>query len=262
MSKGNLNACLAVTLVYEGGYVDHPSDPGGATNMGITIGTLKAWRGRQVTKADVRALKLDEVERIYQRNYWNPVRGDDLPAGVDLAVFDFGVNSGVSRSARYLQASVGAAQDGVIGAKTLTAVASRDAADLVKAICAKRLGFVRGLKTFSVFGRGWSRRIADIEARGVKMALQSAGLSFIGVQNTLKLDGKAAAAKSKANDRVAGGVGAGGSVGAGAGATVDLNWWIIGGVLLVVAAVVVMVKSRAMVQKDRAEAYQRAAVSG
>ncbi|HEY7821399.1 MAG TPA: glycosyl hydrolase 108 family protein, partial [Acidimicrobiia bacterium] len=122
MAKGNFPKCLAVTLTHEGGYVNHPRDPGGATNLGVTHKTLAAHLGRPVSKQDVRNLTQGDVEPIYRRGYWLPVKGENLPHGVDLAVFDFGVNSGPSRSAKYLQGVVGVAKDGKIGPKTLIAV--------------------------------------------------------------------------------------------------------------------------------------------
>lgn len=94
MAAANFERALALVLVHEGGYVDHPAYPGGATNLGITIGTLSDWLDRAATKAEVRALTKATVAPIYRKNYWDAVRGDDLPSGVDYCVFDFAVNSG------------------------------------------------------------------------------------------------------------------------------------------------------------------------
>lgn len=165
------DACLSHVLRHEGGYVDHPHDPGGATNMGITHITLADWRGGPVTKDDVRELTRREAAAIYRANYWNRVHGDELPAGLDLAVFDFAVNSGVARAARHLQAAVGVDRDGAIGPVTLAAVARRDAVVLMQALNGRRLDFLRGLDTWQHFGRGWQRRVNEITAAATAMAL-------------------------------------------------------------------------------------------
>lgn len=170
MSRQNFPACLAITLRHEGGYVDHPRDPGGATNMGITRGTLAAWRGRAVSKQEVRDLTKEEVGAIYRRNYWNPVQGDNLPDGMDLVAYDGGVNSGPARGAKWLQKGLRVAADGKIGKQTLSAaINTRDGVTAIQRACAARMGFLRGLRTFSTFGRGWSRRVAEIEAEAVAM---------------------------------------------------------------------------------------------
>lgn len=155
---------LNFTAREEGGWSDHPDDPGGATNHGITIATLAAWRGQPVTKADVRALTTDEARAIYRANYWNPVRGDDLPHGLDLAMFDWGVNAGPGRAVRGLQRIVGVSADGAMGPMTLGAVRQRHCATLINALCDARLAHLRGLDTWPTFGRGWSGRVARVRA--------------------------------------------------------------------------------------------------
>jgi lysozyme family protein len=170
--SGNTNfpACLDIVLAKEGGYVDHPADPGGATNLGITFATLSAWRGHPITKADVAALTKAEAGEIYRAKYWNPTRCADLPAGLDLAVFDYGVNSGVGRPARALQKILGVPQDGVIGPVTLAAIKQRDPRELIEALCDERLRFLRSLPTWGVFGRGWTSRVEDVRVRARGMA--------------------------------------------------------------------------------------------
>lgn len=177
MANGNFKACLAVTLSHEGGWSDHPRDPGGATMKGITIKRYRDFKPG-ATKDDLRAISDAEVEQIYHTGYWASVRGDDLPAGVDLAVFDFGVNSGPGSAAKHLQEVVGVKQDGGIGPVTLAALADLRGDDVVRKLCDRRLSFLRGLKTFDTFGNGWSRRIADIEARGVAMSANGSSFSF------------------------------------------------------------------------------------
>lgn len=161
--------CLAFTLKYEGGYVDHPADPGGATNLGITQKTLSAWRGYGVSKAEVRALGKPEAGQIYRKQYWDTVRADALPAGVDLVVFDFAVNSGPARAAKALQRALGVDPDGVVGTVTLDALTGKDPRQLVTAICDERGKFFRSLSTFKTFGKGWMARLSAVRAAGHRM---------------------------------------------------------------------------------------------
>lgn len=159
---------LRSVLVHEGGYVNHPADPGGATNQGIIQRTYDAWRrGRDERIRSVREIEADEVRAIYQAQYWAAVAGDELPVGLDYAVFDFGVNSGPARAARFLQAQLGVVQDGQIGAITLAAAAEADVERVIRNLCAARLQWMRGLSTWEHFGRGWTRRVEG-ERRGVQ----------------------------------------------------------------------------------------------
>lgn len=162
--------CVAEVLKHEGGFVHHPRDPGGATNRGITLATLADWRGREVTPADVQAMTEAEAREIYRARYWNAVQGDHLPAGVDLAVFDLAVNSGVGRAARMLQQQLGVTVDGAIGPRTLAAVGRVNASRLTGDLCRARLAFLRGLSTWDVFGKGWERRVADVQRAALEMA--------------------------------------------------------------------------------------------
>lgn len=162
--------CVAEVLRHEGGFVRHPRDPGGATNRGITLATLADWRGRAVTPADVQALAEAEAREIYRAKYWNAVQGDHLPAGLDLAVFDLAVNSGVGRAARMLQRQLGVAEDGAIGPRTLAAMGRVNAARLAGDLCRARLAWLRGLSTWDAFGRGWERRVVDVERAALEMA--------------------------------------------------------------------------------------------
>lgn len=163
MSKGFTPDIQKYVLASEGGYVNHPRDPGKATNMGITIGTLRAWRGRPVTNADVRNLSQEEALQIYKAQYWDTVRADQLPLGLDYLTFDYGVNSGPARAIKDLQRTVGATADGVIGQKTLEAIATAirrmGMKGLLEAYATRRWNFVQRLSTFSTFGTGWRRRI-------------------------------------------------------------------------------------------------------
>ncbi len=256
MAKGNLSACLAVTLPYEGGYSDHPKDPGGATNRGITIGRLSEVRGTAVTKADVKTLGLPETKRIYDRYYWVPVSGENLPFGVDLAVFDFGVNSGPSRAVKYLQRIVKVAQDGRMGPTTLRAVQAANGKVVIQALCHDRLGFMHALAIWDTFKGGWSARVAGIEAKGVAMWLKAA--SFLPVKDALADEASKAKSVSSKQTTGAATVGGGGVATAGGGDQVlggHVDWRLIAvlGAIAVAAIVVLLLKAKH--NRDRAAAY-------
>ena len=168
--NSNFDESLAMVLKHEGGWVNHPKDPGGETNMGVTKRVWEEWIGQRVAPGSLKTLTVDDVAPLYKEKYWDRVRGDDLPSGVDYAVFDFAVNSGVSRAIRMLQQIVGVTADGIIGPKTLAAVRDRNPRDLIDEICDKRLAFLQGLPTWPTFGRGWSRRVADVEKTAFYMA--------------------------------------------------------------------------------------------
>jgi len=158
--KENYAQALKQVLKYEGGKVDDPRDPGGRTAYGITQDTYDAWRKKQgLPNADVFTISQTEVASIYKYEYWDAICGDDLPSGVDFAVFDYAVNSGVSKAAKTLQSVVGVTQDGQIGPQTIQA-----AKDYVAmAVTNKRLAFMQSLSIWSVFGKGWAARIEDVK---------------------------------------------------------------------------------------------------
>lgn len=160
--------CLAHVLRHEGGYADHPADPGGATNMGITRKTLARWRKVSpwwnLAKAEVKNLTRAEACRIYRALYWDLCRAGQLPPGIDLCVFDFAVNSGPGRAIRTLQKALGVKTDGIVGPLTLAAAEAASARVIVEKVCDERLGFLRVLTTFAVFGRGWTSRVDAIRA--------------------------------------------------------------------------------------------------
>jgi lysozyme family protein len=161
MTRTRFDQCLDEVLRHEGGYSDHPSDPGGATNMGITRKTLARWRKVSpwwnLPKLAVAQLARDEAARIYRASYWERIKAGSLPPGLDLAVFDYAVNSGPDRAVRALQVELGTVADGHIGPLTLEAVRvqidNSGAGGLIDALCTRRLNFLSQLSTFSVFGR-------------------------------------------------------------------------------------------------------------
>lgn len=154
----NFDAAFQHVLKAEGGYIHHPSDPGGATNMGIT----EAVARRVGYKGPMQDLPVDLAKRIYLEEYWKPVRAEELPPAVRYAVFDAAVNSGVKQSVLWLQRALGVADDGVFGPKTLEAVNAANPDALRARIIAQRLRFLTNLNTFGAFGRGWTRRCAEI----------------------------------------------------------------------------------------------------
>ena len=161
--------CLPIILASEGGFVNNPNDPGGATNLGITIGTLSGWLGRPATVQDVQALTAATVAPIYQADYWNVCQCDSCPAGVDLMVFDESVNQGPGRAIRSLQAAVGVAVDGAFGPATLAAVQACDPTQTINAIAADRQAYYRSLPTFATFGNGWLARVQRTQADALGM---------------------------------------------------------------------------------------------
>jgi lysozyme family protein len=166
----SFEACLPIILQSEGGFVDNPDDPGGATNLGITIGTLSGWLGRPATVADVQALTPQTVAPIYQANYWDKTACDSWGAGVDLMVFDEAVNQGPGRAILTLQTALGVTADGAVGPATQAAAQMENAADIITKMSAIREAFYRGLPTFAEFGTGWMNRLTRTTALAQQMA--------------------------------------------------------------------------------------------
>lgn len=172
---------LNFVLRKEGGWSDHPSDPGGATMRGITLATYRAWRASrglpEPTKADLRNISDDEVREIYRANYWDACRCDDLPPPIALNIFDMAVNAGPARAIRLLQQALGVTEDGIIGPETLGAARSADQRDLAIEYGARRIVYYGNLSTFSTFGLGWTRRTLNAIGASLALAAQSANLS-------------------------------------------------------------------------------------
>lgn len=158
----NFTEALEHVLKHEGGFVNHPKDPAGITNLGVTIAVWEEWVGRESSEKEMRSLTPEMVAPLYKRKYWDRVKADDLPSGVNYAVFDASVNSGTGRAAKWLQEAVGAVADGAIGPNTLAKVKAHDADALVNAYCDNRLNFLKSLKTFDTFGKGWTRRVEEV----------------------------------------------------------------------------------------------------
>jgi lysozyme family protein len=164
--KINFAQALGLTLRHEGGFVSHPKDPGGSTNKGVTLATFSLYLGRKATVDELKMISDTQLCEIYRKQYWDKVRGDDLPGGLDFCVFDFAVNSGPGRAAKMLQDLVGAEADGSIGHKTVAAVLEHVSREtLPKTIDqyqAKRLHYLQALPHWDTFGKGWGRRVNEV----------------------------------------------------------------------------------------------------
>jgi lysozyme family protein len=177
-------------LINEGGYVNHPSDPGGPTNFGVTLRDYRRYVRAGATADDLRGMKVEDAKAIYREKYWNAMCGDMLPAGVDYCVFDYAVNSGTSRAPKVLQRILGVPVTGCIDETTLAATRERDARTVVQAMCDERLRFLQALKTWPVFGRGWSKRVGEVRAAALAMADKAAGRAPIGGAPSSRAPGK------------------------------------------------------------------------
>ena len=168
--KRSFKSALKHVLVHEGGWADHPKDPGGATMKGVTLTTYRRHFGPTKSKQELRNISDKELGDIYRSGYWDKCHCDELPKGLDYAVFDAAVNSGPGRSARWLQAAVGAKQDGGIGPKTLEKVNEHDPVAVTSDICDLRLSFLQSLNNWATFGKGWNRRVEGVRVTAIAMA--------------------------------------------------------------------------------------------
>ena len=170
MAENNWIKCLEAILHHEGGYVNHPKDPGGETNLGVTKRVYEDFGGTK----DMKSLTREDVEPIYKKNYWDKMKCDDLPSGIDLCVFDFGVNAGPRRAGKYLQTLVGATADGIIGPGTLGVlnryIGTADTREgVIKSYQNARQSYYENLSTFKTFGKGWTRRVNETTELALKM---------------------------------------------------------------------------------------------
>ena len=163
--KDNFDECLKMLLHHEGGYVNHPSDPGGETNLGVTKKVYQEWGGTK----DMKDLTVEDVAPIYKKEYWDRCKCDDLESGVDWAVFDWAVNSGTGRAAKAIQKICGAAQDGAIGPKTLALIGTQNTQYVIEEFGKIRQDFYESLKTFDTFGKGWTRRNKETTEKALEM---------------------------------------------------------------------------------------------
>lgn len=217
--KQTYNEAMDKVLADEGGYTNDKADPGGPTNWGITIHDARMYWKPNATATDVRKMPKSVAMDIYAKHYAAPVHYDDLPPGTDYAVLDYGINSGVSRSAKVLQRLVGATADGVIGPQTIAATLKKDQVQLIKDIYAERLRFLKSLRTWPTFGKGWGRRVKEGQALALKL------------NEKYKNDFRPKAVSSATPAVVAGTATAGAVVGSAAVASTSTHWleWIAAG---------------------------------
>ena len=167
--RGNFEECLALVLRSEGGFVNNPRDPGGMTNLGVTKVTYEGYVNRHVDEAEMRSLTPALVAPLYKKMYWDRIKGDDLPVGVDYCLFDLAVNSGVGKAGKLLQMALDVPADGLIGPMTLRALENRDPEEIIQQVCQERLDFLQSLNTWNTFGKGWGRRVAEVEQHATAM---------------------------------------------------------------------------------------------
>ncbi|WP_336800639.1 glycoside hydrolase family 108 protein [Kaistia sp. MMO-174] len=261
MSSSRFLACLADTRRHEGGYSTNRADPGNWTGGKVGKGELKGTKAGIAASShpnlDIKNLTDAQIAQIYEAEYWRVVRGDDLPAGVDLTTFDYGVNSGNARSIKALQKASGTGQDGKVGPATLAAVRAKSPTKLIQTINDARLGFLQGLTNWTTFGKGWGARVGDIRARSLLMA----GAAIADLQAIASNDNKKAQADEKgATAVIAAGTGSG--TGAVTGSVpsdqfVNFNWTTVVGLAVAAGVLVVcgvVLKRRAQARRAMADA--------
>ena len=167
--QANYDKCLETILHHEGGYVNHPKDPGGETNLGVTKRVYVEHGGQK----NMKDLTVEDVAPIYKKGYWDKMKGDELPTGLDLCVFDFGVNAGPGRSAKYLQTMIGTVADGGIGPNTLAKlkeyVEKHGIEKCIEDFQGARQDYYEKLSTFATFGKGWTRRVDETTELALSM---------------------------------------------------------------------------------------------
>ena len=166
----NFRDCLALVLKHEGGYVDHPKDPGGRTNLGVTQRVWEEWVKHPVTEKDMRELTPALVAPMYEMKYWRTSYCEKLPRGLDLLVFSMAVNAGSGRSVKLLQDAIGVVADGIIGPRTMARINEANVETLIDKFSEARRAYYKGLKLFPVFGRGWLNRTDKERIEALDMA--------------------------------------------------------------------------------------------
>lgn len=243
--------CHNITAKWEGGWSDHKADPGGKTMYGVTEAVYHSWlKVRGLPMKPVRNISISEALIIYREQYWNPTAVKfNLFPGVDLAVYDAAVNSGLSRGIKWLKASAG----------------SNDHSETVKRICRARLSFMQSLAIWKTFGKGWGRRVADIEAKGVAMALAAMGMSEAAVKVAANKESEAAKKQASTAAKTAAGTASTSAASGGApvieptAVTDTATLWALGAVCVVGIVVTVYLIAKHRAASARAEAYKEVA---
>lgn len=225
MAASSFERSVQYVLTHEGGYTNHPSDPGGPTNWGITLHDARLYWKRNASALDVRAMPLSVAKQIYRERYWNALRCDELPLGVDYALFDYGVNSGVGRARKVLMRIVAARMPDAKLADVFSAAGKIAADRLIRDLCAERRAFLRGLKTWPVFGRGWARRVMEVEANALALA-RGARENAVRVSTPAIIPGNVQGRGKIPTSPHAQAAGAGAAISIGAGAAMFASNWI------------------------------------
>lgn len=169
----NFLDCVHVTLGIEKGYVNNPNDTGKATNLGITIGLLSEWSGKQCTDDDVKNLTVAEALKLYQELFWEPCECEEMPKPVALVVFDAAVNSGQGRAIKWLQYAIGVIADGVVGPNTLSRLhAVKDLKQVIDDATESRLEFLQARINWNDFKNGWQSRINLVRDTATTWSMQ------------------------------------------------------------------------------------------
>ena len=257
MTQENFTAVMDEIFKHEGGYVNHSKDPGGETNFGISK--------RSYPRVNIKGLTKNTAGNIYRRDFWPKAKGDFLPDGLDLVSMDGSVNSGPKRGAKWLQRGIGVKADGSIGPKTIEAAFKADLLAIQRA-CAARMGFLRGLRTWTSFGKGWSRRVASVEAVGVSMWLKTyeSATSLVPSADkpraVLVAEAQTADAKSKSQGKASASTAGGGAVGGTGAEAYGVEPWMIAVGIAVLLLGVVVLWGQSRNDRNRAEAYQNEAI--
>jgi lysozyme family protein len=167
--QSNWKRSFELMLQSEGGFANHPSDPGGMTNLGVTKATWENWVGRQSDESEMRSLTADKVEPMYKKKFWDAVRGDEVKIGLDYLLFDFAVNASPGRSIKTLQTSIGVPADGGFGPVTMAAMKSYEPVKLIERFSQAKEDFYRSLNTFDTFGKGWLNRVERVKGEALTM---------------------------------------------------------------------------------------------
>lgn len=260
MTASNWPECIDFTLAFEGGYDDNPKDRGNWSSGTIGAGELKGTKygiaAHVYPGIDIKSLTKTDAIAIYRRDYWPKVAGDQQPDGVDLIAWDICVNSGASRALKIEAAALGVDPN---SARVLADQASRetDKVLLIKTMCAKRAAFYRGLSSFDTFGKGWLRRNAAAEAKGVTMALRTTKAPPSEIREKLDAEAKKAGTATKANGTTAAGSGAGGAATTQADVPWTWDWWTLGkvGLVIICLGAIVYFGRKALLHNERAKAY-------
>ena len=175
--KSTFDLAMRLLLRHEGGFVNHPKDPGGMTNLGVTKAVWDAHTGKSASEADMRALTQKDVQPVYKARFWDAIHGDALPHGVDYCLFDCAVNSGPSRATKLAQYVLHQKVDGSLGKNTLAAIQKADPVEFIEDYSQRRLDFLKSLPTWETFGKGWGKRVSEVELEAKVFARNSGAVA-------------------------------------------------------------------------------------